>query len=63
MVIQLERPIEAEPTPVDRCWECDQPVTAEQQTRSLARYEGVICARCEPFVSSLLNNHTKEDQA
>jgi len=63
MVLQLEPAIHAEPTPVDRCWECDEHVPAGQRLRSVALYQAIICAQCECWVRSVLHSEPKEDQA
>jgi len=54
---------DAEPTPVDRCWECDQYVLAEQRLRAVALYQAIICAICEPWVRKVLHGMPERRQS
>jgi len=62
MAVQLCPHVDPEPTPVMRCWECDDYVAAGQRLHSVALYQAIICAQCECWVRSVLQSEPKEDQ-
>jgi hypothetical protein len=61
MAVQPYRSADPEPTPVMRCWECDEYMSAGQRLRSTALYQAILCATCEPWVASVLQSG--EDEA
>jgi hypothetical protein len=54
--VQLCPHVDPEPTPVLRCWERDASVPAVQRLRSVALYQAIICAACEPWVRTALHS-------